>query len=382
MKKPSYAASRRAFLKAAGGASAGLLMPRPLAALAMFDDRQPPATPQFPPDDPDSPEWEFIQPRPVELNLWGRITATTAVRAQTGLNQEVVEWVAPNTVIPLFEALHAEGPNPNNDLWYRVTNGFMFTSTVQPIQPYHMPQEYSEITTTIDEEPGFWAEVIVPYTPARSQPSGSVAQLEDGTAVYETYSSVHRVIGIERDDAGYLWYQVYDDKPDADPVYVLARHMRLLSESAFAPINPGVPDKHITVTLDEQRIDCYEGDRLVFSTLTSSGGEGFGTPEGEHAVVYKQPSRHMYSDPELEAFSDPNFFDLPGVPFNLFFTTQGHAIHGTYWHGDYGRPRSHGCLNVAPEAARWMFRWAEPTPSYHVSAGGSSREPGTPVSVI
>jgi hypothetical protein len=369
-------------LKAAGGASAGLLMPRSLAALSTFDATQPPATPQFPPDGPDSPEWGFIQPRPVELNLWGRITATTAVRAQTGLNQEVVEWVAPNTVIPLFEALHAEGPNPNNDLWYRVTNGFMFTSTVQPIQPYRMPKEFSEITTTIDEEPGFWAEVIVPYTIARSQPSGSVAQLEDGSAVYEFYSSVHRVIGIEADDAGYLWYRVYDDKPDADPVYVLARHMRPMPESVFAPINPGVRDKHITVTLDEQRIDCYEGDRIVFSTLTSSGGEGFDTPDGEHAVVYKQPSRHMYSDPELEAFSDPNFFDLPGVPFNIFFTTQGHAIHGTYWHGDYGRPRSHGCLNVTPEAARWIFRWVEPALPYDVAAGGSSREPGTPVTVV
>jgi lipoprotein-anchoring transpeptidase ErfK/SrfK len=245
-----------------------------------------------------------------------------------------------------------------------------------------MPQEHTEITTTIDEEPGFWAEVIVPYTAARSRPSGSVVELEDGSAVVEVYASVHRVIGVETDDAGYLWYRVFDDKPDTDPVYVLARHLRRLPEAAFAPINPGARDKHIVVTLDEQRIDCYEGDRIVFSTLTSSGGEGFDTPDGEHAVVYKQPSRHMYSDPELEAFSDPNFFDLPGVPFNIFFTTQGHAIHGTYWHGDYGRPRSHGCLNVTPEAARWLFRWVEPTLPYDVTAGGSSREPGTPVVVV
>jgi lipoprotein-anchoring transpeptidase ErfK/SrfK len=129
-------------------------------------------------------------------------------------------------------------------------------------------------------------------------------------------------------------------------------------------------------------MDCYEGDTLVLSTLVSSGGSGFDTPRGEHAVVYKQLSRHMYSDPENEAFSDPNFFDLPGVPFNVFFTTLGHAIHGTYWHGDYGRPRSHGCVNVTPEIARWIFRWTAPETPYDVVANGSSAEPGTPVIVL
>jgi lipoprotein-anchoring transpeptidase ErfK/SrfK len=119
----------------------------------------------------------------------------------------------------------------------------------------------------------------------------------------------------------------------------------------------------------------------VFGTLVSSGGGGFGTPKGDHAAVYKQVSRHMYSDPTQEAFSDPNFFDLPGVPFNTFLTTEGHAIHGTYWHGDYGRPRSHGCVNVPPDAARWIFRWTDPVTPPDVVANGSSKEPGTPIIV-
>lgn len=358
---------------------AALAAPRTLRRA--FAARQSLTIPQSPPR-PASPEWDFIQPRPARLDLWGRITATTAVRAVAGLNQEVVEWLAPNTVLPLFEEIRAEGSNPRNDLWYRVNGGFVYTSTVQPIKPYRMPEEVTEITTEIDEEPGFWAEVIVPYTLARSRPSGPGVLLEDGTPVYHFYASVHRVIGIETDEAGYLWYKVYDDKPRTPPVYVLARHMRRIREKELDPIRPEARDKRIVVTLDEQRIDCYEGERLVFSTLTSSGGEGFETPKGEHAVVYKQPSRHMYSDPEFEAFSDPNFFDLPGVPFNIFFTTLGHAIHGTYWHGDYGRPRSHGCLNVTPEAARWMFCWVDPYVPYSNSAGGSSREPGTPVIVV
>jgi lipoprotein-anchoring transpeptidase ErfK/SrfK len=370
--------SRRAFLAAAGGAIAGLALPRTLGRTRA--QALPPAAPSSA-DGLTAAEWDFVQPRPVRLDLWGRTTATTAVRESAALNQTVVEWLHPNTVLPLFEKIHAEGSNPNNPLWYRVRSGFVYTSTIQPIKPYHMPHEIATIDTLIGEEPGFWAEVIVPYSLARTEPSGPAVRLEDDSAVDHFYSAVHRVIDAELDGAGYLWYKVYDDKKNADPVYILARHMRALPREAFEPINPGA-NKRIVVTLAEQRIDCYEDDRLVYSTLTSSGGGGWDTPKGEHAVVYKQPSRHMYSDPEQEAFSDPDFFDLPGVPYNIFFTTMGHAIHGTYWHGDYGRPRSHGCLNVSPEAAHWIFRWVEPLSPYEAEASGSSREPGTPVSVV
>lgn len=42
----------------------------------------------------------------------------------------------------------------------------------------------------------------------------------------------------------------------------------------------------------------------------------------------------------------------------------GAAIHSTYWHNDFGRPRSHGCLNCPPEAASWLFRWTMPHVDY------------------
>ena len=128
-------------------------------------------------------------------------------------------------------------------------------------------------------------------------------------------------------------------------------------------------------------MQCFENGSVVLDTLVSTGAGGFGTPVGEHAVVYKQVSRHMFSDPENEAFSDPNFFDLPGVPFNVFLTTLGHAIHGTYWHGDFGRARSHGCINVTPEIARFIYRWVDPAATYDSLASGSSKEPGTAIIV-
>jgi hypothetical protein len=61
----------------------------------------------------------------------------------------------------------------------------------------------------------------------------------------------------------------------------------------------------------------------------------------------------------------PDFFDLPGVPFCTYFTGSGVAIHGTYWHNDFGHPRSHGCVNVLAEEAQWVYRWSHPPAPYN-----------------
>ncbi len=373
--------SRRAFLSAAGAAAAGLALPG-LLKRARADSTAPVLPPD--PSRPSEAEWDFIQPRPAHLDLWGRITwPGYPIRAETGLDKPVVDYLYEGTVLPLLEIVHDVGSNPNNDTWYRIANGFLYTSGVQVIRPYRTPEIVTTIDTTIGGEPGFWAEVIVPVTSVHSRPSGGVV-LDEDRQVFHHYGSVHRVIGVEQDADGNIWYKVFDDKPKRPPVYVVARHMRRLTEADFAPISPGA-EKEIVVNLQRQRIDCYENGQLVFSTLTSSGAGGWATPAGEHAVVYKQPSRHMYSgsdDPVSGGDAEDDFFDLPGVPFNTFFTTLGHAIHGTWWHGDYGRPRSHGCLNVTPEAARWIYRWVEPFAPYDQDAAGSSRDPGTPIIVV
>jgi lipoprotein-anchoring transpeptidase ErfK/SrfK len=353
--------SRRSVLLAAGGTILRLVLP----------------TASTPAQDAiTSDEMAFIQPRPVRLDLWGRITEYgTPVRQTPGLGTHVVEYLEQNRVIPLLEEVHAAGSNPNNDLWYRISTGYVYTTTVQRLRPYRMPESIE-----ISDSFGVWAEVVVPFTIARVQPSGEAAQTSDSSPVVLYYSSVYRVIGVEPDRAGFLWLKLEDDRPKAVPYYALGRHLRPIVPQEIAPLSSGT-EKLIEVDLGKQRIDAYESGQLVFSTLTSSGGEGFETPRGEWWVVLKQASRHMYSDPDQEAFSDPNYFDLPGVPFNIFFTTMGHAIHGTYWHGDFGRPRSHGCLNVTPEAARWFYRWTEPQAPYDSGFVPGNQSTGTKIIV-
>ncbi len=60
-------------------------------------------------------------------------------------------------------------------------------------------------------------------------------------------------------------------------------------------------------------------------------------------------------------------YDLPGVPFPTYITWKGVAIHGAYWHNDFGRPRSHGCLNVPAPVARWFWRWTTPSAPYEAA---------------
>lgn len=382
MSQSSRSFSRRAFMMAASGAlAAGLGLP----GMRRRSSAAPAADGPFAPPLPDEAELSFIQPRPARIEQWGRITHYGSRVDSSPTSGELIGWLPQDRVLPILEVAEGTAKNRNNPTWYRVPDGWVYTADLQIIRPYHMPTEIRDIPTKIanvlgEEVPGFWGEIVVPFTTARQGPSGLAAPLIDGSTMVLYYGSVHRVVEAKPDDAGFLWYKVADDRKGADPYYVLARHMRMITEQDLEPINPGA-DKRIEVSLAAQRIDCYEDDRIVFSTMTSSGGEGFGTPKGNHAVVYKQPSRHMYSDPESEAFSDPNYFDLPGVPFNIFLTTLGHAIHGTFWHGDFGRPRSHGCLNVTPEAARWLFRWTEPVHPYSALASGSASEPGTPIIV-
>lgn len=73
-------------------------------------------------------------------------------------------------------------------------------------------------------------------------------------------------------------------------------------------------------------------------------------------------------------------FDLPGVPWVQYITKSGISFHGTFWHNDYGRPRSHGCINMTCSAAKWLYRWSAPNVAFNkeFSYGGV----GTKVEII
>lgn len=115
--------------------------------------------------------------------------------------------------------------------------------------------------------------------------------------------------------------------------------------------------KHILVDRSEQILRAYDGEELFMEVEISTGLELTPTPRGTFHIFRKTPSRYMQGP--LPYLVDQQYYDLPGVPWTLYFTEGGAAIHGTYWHNNFGNAQSHGCVNLRPEEAEKLYRWAE-----------------------
>lgn len=103
----------------------------------------------------------------------------------------------------------------------------------------------------------------------------------------------------------------------------------------------------IEVDLSSQRVMARQGDTVVRTMVVSTGLARYPTPEGEFRIYAKYPSVHM---------SGPGY-SLPNVPHTMFFY-KGYALHGTYWHSNFGTRMSHGCVNLSRTDAAWLYGWA------------------------
>lgn len=112
-------------------------------------------------------------------------------------------------------------------------------------------------------------------------------------------------------------------------------------------------EQWIDVDVGEQVLVAYRGEQPVYATLVSSG-RGSPTPLGNYPVWAKVASIDMSN----QGYEDEAYL-VQGVPWVVLF--QGHnALHGAYWHDRFGQRRSHGCVNLAPRDARWVFEWFGP----------------------
>jgi hypothetical protein len=120
------------------------------------------------------------------------------------------------------------------------------------------------------------------------------------------------------------------------------------------PSAVGVDARWIHVDLSEQTLVAYVGDRPVFATTVSTGRSGHETPTG----LYRIESKHVSTTMD-DLTDDESPYSIEDVPWTMYF--EGNfAIHGAFWHDSFGRVRSHGCVNMAPADARWLFQWSEP----------------------
>jgi lipoprotein-anchoring transpeptidase ErfK/SrfK len=111
-------------------------------------------------------------------------------------------------------------------------------------------------------------------------------------------------------------------------------------------------ERWIDVSLSAQTLVAYEGTLPVFETLVSTGTARYPTVTGQFRIWLRLESQDM--DGYRLGFD----YYLKGVPFVQYFY-QDYALHGTYWHSNFGNPMSHGCVNLSPADAAWLFDFAD-----------------------
>ncbi len=121
-------------------------------------------------------------------------------------------------------------------------------------------------------------------------------------------------------------------------------------------------EKWIDINLSKQTLVLYEGTDPVYATLVSTGEAGLEDPETTTATkrgVFRIHTKHVSATMSSREIGEE--FELREVPYVMYFDKEGYALHGAYWHDRFGMPKSHGCVNLAPEDARRIFHWSEPT---------------------
>ncbi len=285
-------------------------------------------------------------------------TNSISVYSQPNDESRIVSTWYRDELLRIYGEVTAANP-AHNPVWYRVWGGFVHRARLQRVKML-----FNQTLPSLEEGTRRLAEVTVPFTqPWRYTKIYNWQQL--GFRLY--YSSVHWIEAVETGPFGDPWYRIYDDLTGF-PYHANPLHLRPIPLEDLAPISPEVPleRKRIEVNLTTQTLTAYENDAIVMKTSVATGlpngprdanGLSTKTPEGEFRILDKMPAKHMGNG---NLFADFDDYELPGVPWTLFFTLQGHAFHGTYWHENFGVPMSRGCINMRTEEAKWLFLWALP----------------------
>ncbi len=288
----------------------------------------------------------------------GRIAVSNKVTIYKG-----PDWDSPvlgylnkkDQLIHIYEQLTSPKGPKYNPLWYRVWGGYVHSAYIQQVK-----FRFNEAIQFIPPA-GQLCEVTVPYSNVY-QYSASQGWVRYFRLYYET---THWVVAVDTGPDGKPWYKIDDN----GVFYMVpADHLRPVPDSEMEPISPNIPweGKRIEVSIADQSLTAFEEDKPVFSTKVSTGinirpdpnGIPWNTPRGSFNIGVKTPSTHMGQG---RLTGDPEAYELPGVPWTLYFVHDiGVAFHGAYWHNNFGLQMSHGCVNMRPHEARWLFRWTYP----------------------
>lgn len=230
------------------------------------------------------------------------------------------------------------------------------------------PRQQTPTQSVADIKPKHYIEITESCGPYWNGDSCVVARSGPGTE-FPVVGTLRTgvVLEVEKSVAieNRTWYKIsfsewlrYPERVSGD-WYIAEDFVRYFEETTTPDLPPKTKPattKRIVVNRGDQILYAFDGDTLVMKQEISTGIGETPTPLGTFLIYRKTPSRYMQGP--LPDISE-DYYDLPGVPWNLYFTKQGAVIHGAYWHNQFGQPRSHGCINLPPESARLLYEWAD-----------------------
>lgn len=158
------------------------------------------------------------------------------------------------------------------------------------------------------------------------------------------------VLDVVETEDGWQWYNIGNGR------WMRQTYVSLVMPST-RPEGIGENDYWVEVDLYEQSFAAYEGDHMVYAGLVSSGLNRWPTNEGLFQVWDRQLRTKMSG-----AEGKVDYYFIEDVPHTMFFD-QDIALHGAFWHDRFGYKHSHGCVNMPPRAAEWIFNWSENAPN-------------------
>ena len=295
------------------------------------------------------------------------------VKTRPDVNSQTVSVLYEDAIVPWLREVIGDTPTYifNNQRWVEIPDGFVYGALFQPVQ--NRPNTPVNSLAESSLGPGMWVEVTIPYVDVilENKPSSNSwvsARVDEGMPVRFYYSQVFWVDRIRTDEQGNILYRVNPNYyGGVDMLWAPAQAFRPITPDEITPLSPDVEDKRVVIDVIHQVLSCYEGSSEVFFCRVSTGAkydmygnpvDKWSTPLGKHLVSRK------YISLQMSGGTTGAGYDLPGIGWTSIFATGGVAIHSTFWHNNYGDTMSHGCVNVSPEDAKWIFRWTMPTVPY------------------
>jgi hypothetical protein len=247
----------------------------------------------------------------------------------------------------------------NGVTWYRTATGnWVRASDVRILPSPRFRGAYWNSVYNDGAQPNQFGFVLDYNTHVHDNPTANANDL----AILQKYAWVP-LLGMDRN-----WWRVGEGN------WVNPQFVRVV-KPAKRPQGVGAGDKWVDVDLTQQTVTAYEGDTMVFATLTSTGKQTTPTITGLY-YVYQKFITHT-----MRGVSETGTYYLEEVPWSMYFT-QNYALHGAYWHDGFGAIRSAGCVNLSPVDAKWLFGWSGPTvPAGENYVRATNDNPGTWVNV-